>query len=106
MQDLLLEKIYSPVQIQSDISHSIFHSVIFLDLRSILKSYMVKKHTLTLTRGSDTQSVYRANGVPDGKVDITSIAWHMPQIQISPGVSGRYAFTHRTKSNDSDFIHS
>ena len=42
MQDLLLEKVYSPVQIQSDISHSIFHSVIFLDLQSIQKSYMVK----------------------------------------------------------------
>ena len=42
MQDLLLEKVYSPVQIQSDISHSIFHSVIFSDLQSIQKSYMVK----------------------------------------------------------------
>ena len=38
-----------------------------------------QKHTLTLTRGSDTQAVYRANGVADGKVDITSISWHMPQ---------------------------
>ena len=42
MQDLLLEKVYSPVQIQSDISHSIFRSVIFSVLRSIQKSYMVK----------------------------------------------------------------
>ena len=43
-----------------------------------------QKHTLTLTRGSDTQAIYRANGVPDGKVDLTSISWHMPQIQLSP----------------------
>ena len=43
-----------------------------------------QKHTLTLTRGADTQAIYRANGVPDGKVDITSISWHMPQIQLSP----------------------
>ena len=39
-----------------------------------------KKHTLTLTKGADTQAIYRANGVPDGKIDITSITWHMPQI--------------------------
>ena len=43
-----------------------------------------QKHTLTSTRGSDTQAIYRANAVPDGKVDITSISWHMPQIQLSP----------------------
>ena len=43
-----------------------------------------QKHTPTLTRGADTQAIYRANGVPDGKVDITSITWHMPQIQLSP----------------------
>ena len=42
MQGLLLQKVYSPVQIQSDISHSIFHSVIFSDLQSIRKSHMVK----------------------------------------------------------------
>ena len=33
-----------------------------------------QKHTLTLTRGADTQAIYRANAVPDGKVDITSIS--------------------------------
>ena len=43
-----------------------------------------QKHTLTLTRGADTQAIYRANGVPDGKFDITSITWHMPQVQLSP----------------------
>ena len=42
-----------------------------------------QKHTLTLTRGADTHSIYRANAVPDGKIDITSISWHMPQIQLS-----------------------
>ena len=42
MQDLLLEMVYSPVQIQSDIPHSIFHSVIFSDLQSIRKLYTVK----------------------------------------------------------------
>ena len=39
MQDLLLEKVYYSVQIQEDISHSIFPSVIFSDLRNIRKSY-------------------------------------------------------------------
>ena len=43
-----------------------------------------QKHALTLTRGADTQAVYRANGIPDGKIDITSISWHMPHIQLSP----------------------
>ena len=43
-----------------------------------------QKHTLTLTRRSDTRAIYRANGVPDGKIDITSITWHMPQLQLSP----------------------
>ena len=43
-----------------------------------------QKHTLTLTRGADTQAIYRANGVPHGKIDIPSITWHMPQVQLSP----------------------
>ena len=42
------------------------------------------KHTLTLTRGADTQAIYEANIVTEGKVDITSISWHMLQIQLSP----------------------
>ena len=44
------------------------------------------KQTLTLTRGSDTESLYRSEGaaVADGKVEITNISWHMPQIQMTP----------------------
>ena len=43
-----------------------------------------QKHNLTLTRGADTQAIYRANGVQNGKIDITSITWHMPQVQLFP----------------------
>src|SRR5271169_3211112 len=39
------------------------------------------KHTLTLTRGSDTQGLYRNNATANGKVDITDISWFMPQIE-------------------------
>ena len=64
-----------------------------------------QKHTLTLTRGAATQAIYKANGVPDGKTDITSIPWHMPQIQLSPEyLAGMRSL--RTKSNNSDFIQS
>ena len=42
------------------------------------------KHTLTLTRGSDTQALYRNAAATDGKVDITDISWYMPQIQMTP----------------------
>ena len=42
------------------------------------------KHTLTLTRGSDTQALYRNNAAADGKVDITDISWFMPQIEMTP----------------------
>ena len=42
------------------------------------------KHTLTLTRGSDNQALYRNAGAVDGKIDITSISWYMPQIQMMP----------------------
>jgi hypothetical protein len=44
------------------------------------------KHTLTLTRGSDTQALYRNNAAAaaDGKVDVTNISWFMPQIQMTP----------------------
>ena len=41
------------------------------------------KHTLTLTRGSDHQTLYH-NAAVDGKVDVTNISWHMPQIQMIP----------------------
>ena len=42
------------------------------------------KHILTLTRGSDTQALYRNAAAADGKVDVTSISWFMPQIQMTP----------------------
>ena len=42
------------------------------------------KHTLTLTRGSDIGPLYRNNTSVDGKVDITNISWHMPQIRMTP----------------------
>ena len=42
------------------------------------------KHTLTLTRGSDNQALYRNAGAVDGRIDITSISWYMPQIQMTP----------------------
>ena len=42
------------------------------------------KHTLTLTRGSDTQALYHNAAAADGKVDITDISWYMPQIQMTP----------------------
>ena len=42
------------------------------------------KHTLTLTRGSDNQALYRSAAAVDGKVDITNISWYMPQIQMTP----------------------
>ena len=65
----------------SSFNISLSHIFGFAEYRKVIYG---QKHTLTLTRGSDTQAVYRANGVPDGKVDINSIAWHMPQIQLSP----------------------
>jgi len=43
-----------------------------------------EKHTLTMTRGSDTYAIHRDNATVDGKVDITNISWHMPQIDMSP----------------------
>ena len=40
------------------------------------------KHTLTLTRSSNTESLFRS-GTHDGKVDITDIVWNMLQIKPS-----------------------
>ena len=37
-----------------------------------------------MTRGSDTYAIHRDNAAVDGKVDITIISWHMPQIDMSP----------------------
>lgn len=42
------------------------------------------KHELTLTRGSDNEALYRSAAADDGKVDITNISWHMPQVQMTP----------------------
>ena len=42
------------------------------------------KHTLTLTKGSDTAAIFRNAAAVDGKIDITKISWHMPQIQMTP----------------------
>jgi hypothetical protein len=43
-----------------------------------------QKHTLTLTRSSDTLAIHRSAAVTDGKLDITSISWFMPQISLNP----------------------
>ena len=42
------------------------------------------KHTMTLTRGSDAAALYRNATAADGKINITNISWHMPQIQMTP----------------------
>lgn len=41
------------------------------------------KHTLTLTRASDTAAIFRNAATADGKIDITNLSWHMPQVQMS-----------------------
>jgi hypothetical protein len=43
------------------------------------------KHALALTRkSSDNLAIHRANGVPDGKINLTNITWRVPQAQIEP----------------------
>jgi hypothetical protein len=42
------------------------------------------KHTLTLTRTSDGHALYRNDAAVDGKVDISSISWFMPQVEMTP----------------------
>ena len=84
MQVLLLEKglLFSSNPIgHFSFNISLSHIFGFAEYKKVLYGH---KHTLTLTRGADTQAKYRANGVPDGKVDITSISWNMPQVQLSP----------------------
>ena len=40
------------------------------------------KHSLTLTRtSSDNQAIYHANGVADGKINLTEIRWRVPHIK-------------------------
>jgi len=41
------------------------------------------KHELTLTRMStDKEAIYRANTVPDGKINLTSITWRVPHVKL------------------------
>ena len=41
------------------------------------------KHSLKFTRkSSDNQAIHRANGVPDGKIRLTSMAWRVPQVRL------------------------
>ena len=41
------------------------------------------KHLLSLTRTqSDNQAIYRANGVADGKINLTSIIWRVPKVKV------------------------
>ena len=40
------------------------------------------KHSLEFVRYStDTQAIHRANGVPDGKINLTSITWRVPHVK-------------------------
>src|SRR5215469_670583 len=40
-------------------------------------------HELSLTRTStDTLAIYRANGVPDGKISLNSITWRVPHVKL------------------------
>src|SRR5258708_848072 len=43
-----------------------------------------QKHTLTLTRTSDTEALFRSDTPTNGKVVISDIMWHMPQVQLAP----------------------
>ncbi len=42
------------------------------------------KHTLTLTRSSDTEALFRSDTPTNGKVHINDIVWNMPQVQMAP----------------------
>ena len=40
------------------------------------------KHSLELVRyTSDNEAIYRANGVQDGKINLTSITWRVPHVK-------------------------
>ena len=54
------------------------HCFGFAEYRKVVYGW---KHTLTLTRDSDNLALYRTGG-NDGKVDVTEIIWHMPQVKI------------------------
>ena len=41
------------------------------------------KHSLTLTRySSDNEAIYHANGVEDGKINLTNITWKIPHVKV------------------------
>jgi len=41
------------------------------------------KHSVKFSRkSSDNQAIHRANGVQDGKIKLTSIAWRVPQVKL------------------------
>ena len=41
------------------------------------------KHSLKFVRNSsDNLAIYRANGVPNGKIKLTSIVWRVPQVKL------------------------
>ena len=41
------------------------------------------RHTLTLVRTSNSNAIYRAAGVDEGKTELTKIEWMMPRVQPS-----------------------
>lgn len=42
------------------------------------------EHTLTLTRGSDSQTLHRNNTAVDGNINFANISWYLSQIQMTP----------------------
>ena len=42
------------------------------------------KHSLYLNRSNDTQALFRAAGVANGKINVVEIVWIMPTIELSP----------------------
>ena len=45
------------------------------------------KRTLTLVRGNDDNAIYRY-GTVDGKVELTNISWHIPEVELNPLYEG------------------
>ena len=64
---------------------STYHIFGFAEYKKVIYGL---KHTLTLTRGSDNQALYRNDAAVDGKVDITE-----------------YILVHATNSNDTGIPH-
>ena len=56
------------------------HMFGFGDYNKVIHSV---KHSLTLTRNStDNLAIHRANGVADGKINLTNITWRVPHITV------------------------